>query len=403
MTGINPGADQIININSKNMNTINKKLLAPIAFLVSVLAVLTGCKDDDSFKNVSVTPVNQFYEPVNNRHVILQSAGSMYFEWEKATAQDNSIVYYDVLFDKEGGDFSNPVYVVTSDNKGISTGATVTHKTLNKIAARAGIELAEEGTLKWTVRSSRGLNFSLAGESRTMTLVRINSVDDLEGGTLYITGEGSEDGQQVKPTGAIGEYEIYTKLEAGKPYYFYSTLSGTERTFVINSNKTSFKETNTTPDGATVDETGVYRIVLDFEAAAASIEKISKLELVVSWTLRRSELTYTSNGVWELKDYNVQLASTSWGFDERYKIVFTIDGAEEHWGQKGPHFDDRPALNRPGYRDMAPTEGGQWGGSQFKFPSELCDGSNLSKYTTDVTVSMTAGKNYTHDFTNIRP
>ena len=153
------------------MNTINKKILTSIAFLVSVFAILMGCEDDDSFKNVSVTPVNQFYEPVNNRYAILQSSGSMYFEWEKATAQDNSIVYYDVLFDKEDGDFSNPISVVTSDNKGISTGATITHKTLNKIAARAGIELAEEGTLKWTVRSSRGLNFSLAEEVRTMTLV----------------------------------------------------------------------------------------------------------------------------------------------------------------------------------------------------------------------------------------
>lgn len=383
------------------MNTINEKILAPIAFLVSVFSILTSCKDDDSFKNVSVTSVNQFYEPVNNKYVVLQSSGSIYFEWEKATAQDNSIVYYDVLFDTEDGDFSDPIYVVTSDNKGISTGATITHKTLNKIAALAGIELAEEGILKWTVRSSRGLSFSLAEESRMITLIRINSVDDLEGGTLYITGEGSEDGQQVKSTGAIGEYEIYTKLEAGKPYYFYSTLSGTERTFVINDNKTSFKETNTTPEGATVAETGIYRIALDFEAAAASIEQISKLELVVSWTQSKSELTYVSKGVWELKSYNVQLTSTSWGFDERYKLVFTIDGAEEHWGQLGPHFDSRPDIDRPGYRDMAPTDGGQWGGSQFKFPEQLCDANDLDRYFTDVTVSMTADKNYTHDFTNI--
>ena len=385
------------------MNTLKKKILVPIAFLAFVFAILTNCNDDDSFRNVSVTSVNQFYEPADNRYVVLQSSGSMYFEWEKATAEDNSIVYYDVLFDKSDGDFSNPVYVLPSDNKGISTGATITHKTLNNIAALAGIELAEEGVLKWTVRSSRGLNFSFAAESRTMTLIRINSVDDLEGGTLSITGEGSEDGQQLKSTGTIGEYEIYTKLEAGKPYYFHSTLNGTERTFVINENKTSFKETNTTPEGATADETGIYRIVLDFETAGAQIEKISKLELVVSWTQRKTELTYTSKGVWELKDYNVQLTSTDWGFDERYKMVFTVNDMEEHWGQKGPHFDDRPALNRAGYRDMAPTDGGQWGGSQFKFPSELCDGSDLSKYTTDVTVSMTADKNYTHDFTNIKP
>ncbi|MBT1687088.1 SusE domain-containing protein [Dawidia soli] len=387
------------------MNTLYKNILASATLLVLIMTVLIGCKDDEgSFNDVTVTSVEQFYEPADDKHITLQSAGSTYFEWEKATAADNSIVYYDVLFDKADGDFTNPVYVVSSDNKGTSTGATVTHKTLNKIAMMAGIELAEEGALKWTVRSSRGLNFNLANESRSIAVIRINSVDDLEGGTLYITGAGSEDGQQVKASGAIGEYDIYTKLEADKPYYFYSTMGSSQRTFVINPDETSFKETLETPEGATVSETGVYHIHLDFGAAAATVEKIDKAEIVVSWTQRRTAFTYKEKGVWELIDYNVQLAAAPWGFDERYKIVFTMaNGSEQHWGQKGPHFDDRPSINRPGYRDMAPTEGGQWGGSQFKFPSELADGTDLDKYTVDVTMSLTADKNYTHDFTNVRP
>lgn len=380
----------------------NRTIFTLIVFFILTSAILSGCKENEEFKDVTVTEVQEFYEPTDSRYVVLQSSGSMYFEWERAHAEDNSIVYYDVLFDHADGDFSDPVYIVTSDNKGISNGATITHKTLNKIAAMAGIELAEEGRLKWTVRSSRGLNFNLAKESRTITLIRINNVESLEGADLFITGEGSEDGQQVKPTGTIGEYEIYTRLEAGKPYYFYSTLGDTERTFEVNEDGESFKETYTTPEGATVEETGVYRVTLDFEAAAASVEKIDKLELVVSWTQQKSEFNYTSNGVWELKDYNVQLTATDWGFDERYKLVFTIDGQEEHWGQLGPHFDDRPNLDRTGYFDMAPTDGGQWGGSQFKFPNELCDKDDLDRYTTDVTVYMTADRNYTHEFTNIR-
>lgn len=384
------------------MNTIYNKI--PVALFFLIIAILSGCKDDEgSFNDVSVTAVKQFYEPANNRHVVLQSAGNMYFEWEKSIAEDNSIVYYDVLFDKADGDFSKPIYTLTSDNKGTSNGATVTHKTLNKIAMMAGIELAEDGILKWTVRASRGLNFAFADENRTISLVRINSVDDLEGGTLNIAGEGAaEAGQQLKPTGAIGEYEIYTRLEAGKGYYFTTTAGGTERMFTINDDNTSFKETVETPAGATVSETGVYRIHLDFGAAAATVQQISKVEIVVSWTQRRTELPYAGEGVWELIGYNVQLAEAPWGFDERYKIVFTVDGQEEHWGQKGPHFDDRPSINRPGYRDMAPTEGGQWGGSQFKFPNEVADGANLSRYTVDLSVSMTADKNYTHDFKNVR-
>lgn len=382
------------------MNTQYKIL----SLLVFALGFLTACNEENEFKDVSVTAVSKFYEPANGRYVVLQSAGSMYFEWERAHAEDNSIVYYDLLFDKADGDFSNPIYSIPSDNKGISNGATVSHKTLNKIAAMAGIELAEEGVIKWTVRSGRGLNFRISEEARTITLIRINSVDPLEGDRLYITGEGSEDGQEFKAVTKDGSvlYEIYTKLEAGKPYSFYSLLNNQKRTFVVNPDGATFKETFTETEGATVAETGVYRIILDFDAASATIEKIDKLEIVVSWTQRRTEFTYVAKGVWELKDYNVQLTKTDWGFDERYKLVFTIEGREEHWGQLGPHFDDRPPINRPGYRDMAPTEGGQWGGSQFKFPNELCDKDNLSRYYTDITVSMTAGKNYTHDFSNIR-
>ena len=60
------------------------------------------------------------------------------------------------------------------------------------------------------------------------------------------------------------------------------------------------------------------------------------------------------------KEYNVQLFATDWGFDERYKIIFTINEQEEAWGQLGPEFGERPVIDRPGYRDMAPTETGQW-------------------------------------------
>lgn len=382
---------------------MKNKILASVSMLVLTLGLFSACEENENFRDANVTAVEKLYEPADEKYTSLQSSGSMYFEWEKAYSDDNSVVYYEVLFDIEDGDFSDPVYIVTSDNKGLSTGATVTHKTMNKIATLAGIELAQIGTLKWTVRSGRGIKFQMAEEIRTISLVRLNSIDDLEGGDLFITGEASEEGQQFKATSTIGVYQIYTKLEAGKAYSFYSEVAGTKRTFQINDDQTSFRETYTEPEGTTVGETSAYRITLDFEAASARIEKISKLELVVSWSQRKSELTYQAGGVWKMTAYNVQLTATSWGFDERYKFVFIIDGQEEHWGQFGPHFDDRPSINRAGYRDMAPTEGGQWGGSQFKFPTELCDGSNLSRYYTDVTVYMTqtADGNYTHDFTNI--
>ncbi|MGQ1891615.1 SusE domain-containing protein [Thermophagus sp. OGC60D27] len=377
-----------------------KIILAFFSLFLLVSVFFVGCSEDEQFKNVTVTAVEKLYEPENEKYTVLQPSGSMYFEWAKAYAEDNSIVYYEVLFDTQNGDFSDPIYIVTSDNKGLANGATITHKTLNDIAAKAGIELAEEGILKWTVRSNRGINFEEAIESRTITVIRLNSINDLEGADLFIAGEGSEEGQMVKPTEEVGVYQIYTSLVADKPYYFYSELGGKQRTFVVNEDQVSFKETYSTPEGSSVSESGVYRITLDFESASAKLEKINSLEIYVCWTQAREEFTYVGGGIWELLNYNVQLTSTSWGFDERYKFIFDVDGQEEHWGQGDPFYDPRPNMDREGYFDLVEVGSGQWD-RPFKFPNELCDGADLDRFFTDIEVSMTAEGNYTHEFSNI--
>jgi hypothetical protein len=359
------------------------------------------------FESVSVTSVPKLYEPVEDRYAVIEDVSNLYFEWEKAQAEDNSVVYYDILFDKLDGDFSNPIYIYQADGNGLNTGATITQKGLNRIARLAGAKSEEEAVVKWTVRSNRGMNFALAQESRTITLLRMAGLEDLDDGErLYIGGAGSEQGQRVKMIEAESGtyYEIYTKLEAGEPFYFYTRLqANSDRIISIKEDGESLEET-AGGEALTyaIDKAGVYRIKLDFKNKKISFEEINRVAIRNSWTNVRGIFNYTEKGVWELMNYNVQLQKTDWGFDERYKIEFTVDGKQEDWGQiKDKFFDNRPSIDRAGYRDMAPTDNGQWNGSQFKFPEELCDRNNLSKYFTDVTISMTAEKNYTHDFTNI--
>lgn len=383
----------------------NNILIKVITLLVLVQGVFTSCDDTPEIKDVSVTAVQNLYAPSEDKFLVLQSISNAYFEWEKAYAEDNSIVYYEILFDLVGGDFSNPLYIASSDNRGLSTGVTLTTKVLNNIATLGGAGTGAEIDLIWTVRSNRGLNFVLAEESRAITMVRLTSIDGLQSGELlYITGEASEDGQQVKEVvdGSTTIYEIITTLEASKSFSFYSELSGTKRYFEVDDEGAKFNEVNSaSAPVAIVTETSVYRIRLDFETATVSLEKIEKLEIRNSWTQVLSEFSYVAQGVWELKDYNVALASTDWGFDERYKFVFTIDGEVEEWGPLQPS-DNRPSLSDDGYFDMAVTETGQWAGNPFKFASELCDSEDLSRYTVDVSVVMSADANYTHKFDNIR-
>ena len=372
---------------------------------ILALAIFTGCNQGEEFKDVDVTAVKQLYEPADGKYVVLQPSGTLYFEWEQAYAADNSVVFYEILFDKENGDFSAPVYVVSSDGRGMDTGASISHKILNKVAKMAGGGSGEETKLKWTIRSSRGLNFKLSEESRKLTVVRLVNVDELQPGEfLYIAGEGSEVDQQVKEIrdGNNITYEIYTRLEANKPFYFYSKLGGNTRYYTLADDMKSFDETAGIPAGVKVTTTGQYRIRLDFESASASVQRINNIQIRFCWTNARRAFTYKGRGVWELKDYKVELVSTSWGFDERYKLEFTVDGAREDWGQK-PYNDSRPAsITESSYFYIHPVRVDDWEDA-FKFSSELCDGANLSRYTADVTIYLNTEKsNYTHLFTNKR-
>ena len=86
------------------------------------------------YKDSKVSSVNQLYEPTDGKEVVLQSSASasLFFEWESAKAEDSGAPLYEVVFDKEGGDFSKPIYKVLSDNGGSLSYATISHKTLNQ-------------------------------------------------------------------------------------------------------------------------------------------------------------------------------------------------------------------------------------------------------------------------------
>lgn len=350
----------------------NKILFTPIAILFLALGIFVSCDDDDNdFKEVAVTPVQNLYEPADDKYIALQSGGSSYFEWEKSTAADNGVVYYDVLFDKADGDFSQPIYSLVADNKGTTTGATITHKILNKIASLAGIEQGVPGTLKWTVRSNRGLTFTMAESSRKISVLRLNSVDGLEGAKLIITGDGSmEEGQEfVALPNSTTEYEIFTRLEANKSYYFYSESGGERRTFTVNDNKTSFRETQATPEGIKESATGVYRIHLDFDAASAVVEKIDKVDFFMCSPQQRIEMPYIGKGVWKVENIKPNF-HTPWG-DDRYFYWMTIDGKQYKLASVNKDNQAPPSLSGPYFNiGYWGTDENQWDYS-FKFPGEM--------------------------------
>jgi len=305
--------------------------------LFSVLLVVAGCSDKESLDHLKVSAVQNLDNPENNKSITLTTSGSVTFDWEAAKAEDGGLVMYEVLFDKEGGDFSNPIYSLTSDNGGTYAYATISHTVLDKIAKKAGINSSETGKIIWTVVSSKGINEMKSDKYNTLQVKRLSGFSDDEiPSELYVTGAGSEGGTTLanapkfKQTGT-GEFEIYTKLTAGQSYQFVSAKSGTPTTFYIAADGTTLKEGGS----STVENTSVYRIKLDFNTGAASMAEISKLSYFFSpWWDGGSlfDFEYQGNGVWKAENEHIEFSQEEWGYDQRYKFYFTLgDGTVEWW------------------------------------------------------------------------
>lgn len=108
-------------------------------------------------------PADQLYLPRNNATIMLETGNTTHFEWAVSKASKNGYITYELLFDKVDGDFSQPLYVLTSDNNGYEPSAKVASSTLNTVATLAGADLGETATVKWTVRAWCGLNSEIYG------------------------------------------------------------------------------------------------------------------------------------------------------------------------------------------------------------------------------------------------
>ena len=370
-----------------------------VLFVCAVLS-LAGCKNDETMKNLNVTSVQTLYEPVQNTLVVLQpsATASVYFEWEPALAEDGSLTLYEVAFDKAGGNFSKPLFVVTADGNGANTHASITHKQLNEIASLAGVASSATGNLIWTVISSKGVNIKIGAVSNTLQITRLAGFAVVPA-SAYITGEGSEGGSDLTKAGAMksisyGIFEIYTQLTAGKAYHFTDANTGTPRTFYTNSKGTLLEGTTT----STVATTGAYCIDLDFTIGSSTIVQITKCEFYFCPLDQfQFALNYVANGVWTAKSQPITFKQESWGRDQRYKFrMTTVDSsgtqAYQWWG--APASVDSAPTGVDTYYYLFPADNSQWN-DKFKFATEM----DLS--LVDMSVIMSASGPYTHSVTRV--
>lgn len=355
-------------------------------------ALLAACSSDGEVRDLQVTALQSIYEPADAKSVVLQSSSSasLYFEWEPSLAEDGGAVLYEVVFDKTDGDFSDPLAIIASDNNGAMNHATISHKTLNQIAASAGVESAETGTLKWTVYASKGIFPVKAQEDRTLTITRLAGFAEVPA-QLYITGEATEVGgelskaMQMKKV-ADGEFEIYMQLTAGQSFQFVSSNAGTPTTYSLQGEK--LVEGGTT----TVSETGIYRYYVDFNAGSFTSKQVTKVSLFLNWSQREIELAYQGLGVWAVSDYTIEGLSGGDNDDDRYKFRMQSTAGETEW--RAINNDSKPTGNESYYYMVEKSNVEQWTNNEI-WKNPATDG--WSGKTYDVTFSLNPSGEYTHN------
>ncbi|GAB3298226.1 hypothetical protein GCM10027348_21490 [Hymenobacter tenuis] len=371
-----------------------------LLLLLLASSLLSSCKDDnDDALDGTITPVSNFISPGDNNFVRLDPASNaaVTFEWSQARAADGTLVLYEVVFDKEGGDFSKPVYTSVSGTNGQDTKLVLTHGDLNRIANLAGIKSQEKGKLKWTVNASKGVNVLPATSSRIIELERPAGFATIPA-NLYLTGSGTEAGAdlgQALPFKRIsaGVFELYTRLAPGEVKLVDQT-TGTPTAYFMDGNKLREGAQATSPATAPT----VYHLLLDFNNSAATLTEIVSVGLWVSAENKvKVELPYVGKGVWKIENTPIEFFQESWGRDERYKFLLQEKNAagvssKRYLGSTNRDNQRATATSPAEYFFLAPGPDNQYDYT-FKFQSEA-DGKNA-----DITVKLQPDGPYTHQVT----
>ena len=313
---------------------MKKKLIS----FVALVAALCGCTQkfelDTEFTMPTVldSPASVTLDVTSSSYVTLS--------WTGGQANDGGIILYNVLFDKEGGDFSAPIASMPSD-LGARSELTLTHAQLNTIARNAGVKPNETGKFIWTVTGAKGGVTKKFDGFNSITVTRGEGIDNMPE-KLFVAGSAAKEAGQEFRVVEEGLYVIYTKLGAGK-LSFKSEKNAGFNFFADATNK--LNEGEGEYDVQTAPESGLARITVNFNTLNVKIEEIGTT-VRLAWGATYNDpatdpmtLEYAGNGNFEGRGevvfYGPGREGTpdwcSW-VEERYYFIATVDGAEVCWG-----------------------------------------------------------------------
>jgi len=371
-----------------------KKILNIVGMLC--LLIILSCKKD-KVDNVSTTISDpSITAPTSGTIINLNPSSNaiVNFEWKAAQTANYTLPFYKVVFDKENGDFSKPIYIGTPAKVGSENKLALSHKEMNKIANAAGIAELATGKVKWRVEASNGVVSSISGSS-ILQLTRPSGFAE-NPLTLFITGtatEGGNDLAKALPFKRLsdGVFEIYTALNSGN-YKLVDKIIGTPLNLIIDAG--TVKE-GTEVKSPTVTKK-VYRINVDFNNSVATFTEIQSVGLWFSgYNAITSILSYDAAGVWKVSDIAIVWKTESWGKDERYKFRVTEKDAAgtvvvKNWGSSNKDNSRATSSSPASYFLLKEVDNSQYDYT-YKFAAE--------SQKTDIEFRLGATADYTHKVT----
>ncbi len=335
-----------------------KRILNMLLLVVTVMAV-TACDSDDNNRQNELCSPGKLYLPRDQYPLDITAGQPVVFEWENSKTNN---ACYQVLFDKEEGDFSKPAYVITSTANGFMPSLEVSSATMSTIVALCGGLPGQTVTVKWTVRTLKGLDQVTGvqeGGSRTILVTMPNTVDPLPA-TLALQGTATENQAAIRLNAALpvsattgkhiadrkqGAMECFTQFSEGT----FTVKDDLDRYFTLEENGT-LRCTYAEESSNAAPAAGIYWVYLDFNTMTWSMKEIEK---VVFWNRpwfgaeSKQPMTYKGNGVWEIVDFAWNVGTTSQK-DTRYHFkVYYTDQSIERWAYWNDDFrpEENPEAN----------------------------------------------------------
>ena len=300
-----------------------------ITILSAMLAVATACQKHYELNTDFAMPTS--LSSPSSVTLDVTSSSTVQLAWT-----DGGIVLYEVLFDKAGGNFSEPLTVMPSD-LGAGQTLTLTHAALNTIARKAGVAPNQTGSFIWTVRGSKGGVSKTYDGYETLSVTRGEGIDNMPE-RLFVAGSAAKEAGQEFRVVEEGLYSIVTRLGAGSLRFTSEKGGG----LVFHASEAGkLVEGEGDYDVAEAPATGLARITVNFNTLSLKIESV-EAQLHAAWEATGVDfavLEYEGDGVFSGEGEAVfygpgRDGTPSWcsWVEERYSFLVEIDGVQKRWG-----------------------------------------------------------------------